>query len=167
MCWEVPDSLGHHHAPHSREHGTRRGLLIFAWSDLMASLSEPVPPPTPLRRCLTIHFQWGKTKFEMVANAASIRSFFWEPIGQEVIWLHCKATRVQDITSDGRGSATNYLIPAEYVTYTEPGPLFQITRTKPTRDLAVYPPNQPPPPNPVPLDELDRRIGELIDASIN
>ena len=133
----------------------------------MANLAASLPSPTPLRRGLSIHFQWGEQKFDIVASAASIHTVAWDETGEEVTWLHCKAIQVQAIKPDGECDLINCLIPAHYVTHAAPGPAFRIVRSKARGDLGIFPPTQPPPPNAIPLEELTRRIAELVDASIN
>src|SRR5437016_3749489 len=96
----------------------------------MSNLADSLPPPTPLRRSLSIHFQWGEQKFEMIASAASIRTVTWEETGEDITWLHCKGIQAQAIKPDMEVGMTNYLIPAAYVTCAEEGPTFQILRSK-------------------------------------
>jgi hypothetical protein len=133
----------------------------------MPDLAASLPPPTPLRRGLLIHYQWGEQKFEIAATAASIRTAFWEEAGRDVTWLHCKATQTTAIQQDGSCSLINVLIPAEYVTRAEAGPTFRISQSKPSGDLGIFPPNQSPPADAMPLEELERVIAGLVDTSLN
>jgi hypothetical protein len=133
----------------------------------MSNLAASLPAPTPLRQGLLIHYQWGEQKFEIVATAASIRIAFWEEGRRDVTWLHCKATPTMAIEPDGSCSLINVLIPAEYVTRAEAGPTFRIARSKASGDLGVFPPNQPPPANALPLADLERVIAGLVDTTLN
>jgi hypothetical protein len=133
----------------------------------MDNLAASLPPPTPLGQGLSVHFQWGEQKFEMVASAASIRAFPWEDTGEVVTWLHCKGIQVQAMKPDAEVGLTSYLIPAAYVTHAAPGPTFRLVRASPQSDLGIFPPTKPAPPNAVATDELDRIIGSMVDASIN
>jgi hypothetical protein len=133
----------------------------------MSDLSASLPPPAPLRQALRVDYQWGEQKFEIVATAASIRTAFWEEAGRDVIWLHCKAIQTMAIKPDGSGSLMNVLIPAEYITRAEAGPTFRISRSNPSGDLGVFPPNQPPPANAIPLTELERVVTALRDVTLN
>jgi hypothetical protein len=133
----------------------------------MSDLPSSLPPPTPLRQGLRIDYQWGAQKFEIVGTAASIRTAFWQEAGRDVTWLHCKAIQTMNIKPDGAGSVMNVLIPAHYVTDAAPGPSFRLSRSKVSHDLGVFPPNQPTPPNTVPLVELERVIASLVDVELN
>jgi hypothetical protein len=133
----------------------------------MSNLAASLPPPTPLRQALSIHYQWGEQKFDIVATAASIRTVEWEDTGEDVTWLHCKAIQTMNIKPDGSSSMMNVLIPAHYVTHAEPGPTFYVSKHRPRPDLGIFPPTQPAPANPVPLAELDRLIGTLVDPTLN
>ena len=133
----------------------------------MSDLAESLPPPTPLRQGLLVHYQWGEQKFEIIATAASIRTAFWEEVGRDVTWLHCKAIQTAAIKPDGSGSVINALIPVEYVTRAQPGPTFRIARTRSSGDLGIFPPNQPPPAGAVSPAELERLIAGLVDLSLN
>jgi hypothetical protein len=133
----------------------------------MDDLAASLPPPTPLRQGLLIHFQWGEQKFECVAIACSVRTTFWEDLRRDVTWLHCKAIQTLAIEPDGRGRLMNVLIPAHYVTRAAPGPTFRLTQLGGRGDLGIFPPNQPPPPDPIPLPDLERLIAGLVDALLN
>ena len=132
-------------------------------SDPIASL----PPPTPLRRGMLFHYHWGEQQFEVVASAASVRTVFWDKVDREVTWLHCTAVPTKEIGSDGSGNMMTVLIPAEYVTRAEDGPTFRITHFRPTTAQFIFPPTHPRPGNAMPLEELQRVIGDLLDASLN
>jgi hypothetical protein len=59
------------------------------------------------------------------------------------------------------------LIPAHYVTSIQPGPTFRMVQSVPTRDLGIFPPNQPTPPDHLPLEEIEEKIAELLDPMVN
>jgi hypothetical protein len=133
----------------------------------MSNLAAILPPPTPLRQGLLIRYQWGEQKFEIIASACSIRTTFWKETGTDVTWLHCKAVQTMAIRPDGSGDMMNVLIPAHYITHVEPGPKYRIARSRPSRDLGIFPPNQPTPASSFPLAELERVISGLVDQSLN
>jgi hypothetical protein len=126
-----------------------------------------LPPPTPLRQALRGAFQWGEQKHEFVATAASIRIVFWEKLDRDVTWLHCKAIQTMAMNPDGPNDLMTVLIPVEYITRAEPGPDFRLLRWQPRTDLGIFPPNQPPPANAVPLAELERVLAQLRDVTLN
>jgi hypothetical protein len=133
----------------------------------LADVASSLPPPTPLCRGLRIDYQWGGQKFEIVATACSIRTTFWEDAGRDITWLHCKAIQTMNIHGDEPVGLMTVLIPAHYVTRAEPGPTFRLLQSEGRGDLGVFPPNQPPPASPVPLDELERTIAALVDPRLN
>jgi hypothetical protein len=132
------------------------------------NLAATLPPPMPLRRALSIKYEWGEQKFDIVASACSIRTTLWEETDQEVTWLHCEAVQTMSIKPDGSGDMMNVLIPAHYVTRAERGPKYRIKRSKASGDLGIFPPSKPTPANPVPLPELERLVADLAaDPSLN
>jgi hypothetical protein len=133
----------------------------------MSDVYHSLPPPTPLRRALVVHFEWGPQKFEIVAIACAIRITPFEQTGEEVTWLQCKAVQRQLIKPDGTGEMMNLLIPANYVTHAEPGATFRLTVSRRSGDIGIFPPIHPAPEGRISLEQLAETITALVDATIN
>jgi len=124
-----------------------------------------LPPPVPLRRAALIHYQWGDAPFEIVATACSVRTTPWE--SDKMIWLQCKAMQTAAIKPEPDTGLMNVLIPAQYVTGIGPGPTFQIARSGKSDDVGVFPPSQPTPEGALPLEVVERVLGELLTPERN
>jgi hypothetical protein len=120
-----------------------------------------LPAPTPLRRAALIAYQWGETKFEIAATACSLRTTPWG--SEQVTWLHCKASQTEELTFDEPTRLTTVLFPAHYVTAIKPGTTFHLAQSRKFEcDVGVFPPNQPTPPDALPLAEVERVVTELL-----
>jgi hypothetical protein len=142
------------------------GQQIFVWSGKQPFDAEETrrntaalpcfPAPTPLPRAILIHYRWGDSSFEIAVLACSIRIAPWG--NEQVTWLHCKAIETVDIRPGEPGGVRNVLIPADYVTSVGSGPTFRFQQRGISEDIGLFPPNQPTPPDALPLDEVERLI---------
>ncbi len=121
------------------------------------------PAPAALHRTALIEYHWGETRFEILATACSVRITRWG--NEQMTWLHCKARPIADIQFGKPIGLMTVLFPAHYVTGIGPGPTFQAARSQLSRDLGVFPPNQPPPEDALPLWEIERVIVELMEPA--
>ncbi len=119
-----------------------------------------LPAPAPLWCLAIIEYQWGDSRFEVLATACSVRITPWGR-GQ-MTWLHCKARPTAEVRVGEPFSTYTVLIPAHYVTAIEPGPVFQASEGRRPEVLGLFPPNQPPPLNALPLEEVERVIVEVM-----
>jgi hypothetical protein len=127
----------------------------------MADALPFVPAPTPLRQAAVIAYQWGETKFEIVATACSVRTTPWG--SEQMTWLHCKARQTAHVLFDEPTGLMTVLFPAHYVTGIKPGPTFRIKKSRKSEDdIGLFPPNQPTPADGLPLSEIERAITELL-----
>lgn len=122
-------------------------------------------PPAPLRQTAIITYFWGPTKFEMAATACSIRMAPWGTT--ELAWLHCKAVQTLAIIPNETVSNIVVLVPAAYVTSIALGPTFQITSSRPSHDIGVFPPIHPAPLDVVPLPQIETIIAQLLAPDLN
>jgi hypothetical protein len=128
---------------------------------------SPLPEPVPLRQAAIITYQWGETQFEILCTACSFRTYAWEETGEVVTWLHCKAMRTAEINPDGPTSLMQVLISAHYVTGIKPGPPFQVARRNRAQRLGMFPPNQPTPPDALPLEQVEEAVADLMSPDRN
>jgi hypothetical protein len=133
----------------------------------MSEIGASLPAPAPLRRAALLRYQWGEQHFEVLCSACSVRVLRWPQTGERLTWLHCKAIPTRELNPEGPTGLMNVLIPAHYVTGIEPGPTFQLKRAGPSRDIGIFPPNQPTPEKAVPLEEIERVLLELLDPTVN
>jgi hypothetical protein len=131
---------------------------------LVQALPE-LPAPAPLRRAARIVYFWGASRFEIVATACSVRSISWG--AESMTWLHCKAMPTAEVKPEETTGMMNVLIPAHYVTAIGAGPTFHISRIRASDDLGVFPPNQQPPTDAVPLEVIERVLAELLTPERN
>jgi hypothetical protein len=151
------------------------GRRIFIWTggqpesaDGSSQLAEALPllpPPAPLRRAAHIEYHWGVTKFDIWATACSVRTTPWGRA--QMTWLHCKAMHVPEITPDQPTNLVTVLIPADYVTRIQPGPTFRLSRSQPSEELAIFPPNQLAPVECLALAEVERLLAALLAPERN
>jgi hypothetical protein len=148
---------------------------IFIWTggqldrgDESGRLAEALPllpAPAPLLRAAQIQYYWGDTKFDIWATACSVRTTAWGVA--EMTWLHCKAMHVPEIKPDEPTNLATVLIPVYYVTSIQPGPTFRLSRSQPSEELAIFPPNRPAPEKRLALEEVERCLTALLAPERN
>jgi hypothetical protein len=152
----------------------KRQQNIFLWtggrpesakgSQEKADALPLLPAPAILHRTALIEYYWGETRFEILATACSVRITPWGD--EQMTWLHVKARPTAEIKFGEPVGLMTVVFPAHYVTRIQPGPTFQqATGGEPSRDLGVFPPNQPPPDDALALWEVERVIVELMEPA--
>jgi hypothetical protein len=133
----------------------------------MADVFSSLPEPAPLRRAAVVRYQWGQQQFEIWCIACSLRTLPWPETGEQVTWLHCKARPVTEITPEDDTGLMRVLIPAQYVTGIQAGPTFRLVQIGESRDVGIFPPNQPAPANRLALPEIKAALVDLLDPRQN
>jgi hypothetical protein len=124
-----------------------------------------LPAPLPLWRSARIVYQWGPSRFEILASACSVRTTPWDD--DAVTWLQCKAAHVNEMKPDGPTTVKSVLFPADYVTAIGPGLAFRIAERRRTDDFGLFPPNHPTPAGALSLEEIEQALAKLRVAERN
>jgi len=132
----------------------------------MAGSIEPLPPPTPLKRALIVHMQFGKITQKLLCGACSLVDANPRPDLAPPYWcLHVSASALPKRAESGDTlKAGRVLIPIQYVAHITLGPE-SIHLPRRGARTSIIPPNLPPAYVPMPLAAIRAAIKELTDPA--
>jgi hypothetical protein len=121
---------------------------------------DRLPEPVALQRIAIVKYRYGDQRFEFFCWCCSVRREAWEDTGEETTWLHLKGRQAFGGQMVNKTSLT-LLVPTRYITSIELGPEFQLTRSRMSADIGVFPPDRPAPDGVMRLSEIESVITKL------